>query len=80
MKYVIIITVLFSLFLLGCDEGEEWVAKCRHNAIYCALIVGEHYPTRLAYGRSIKEKNKFHVQAQAKINGKWVWLARYKDT
>ena len=44
---------------------------CRHEATYCLLVYGEHYPARVAVGY---RGGAYHAQAQAKIDGKWTWL------
>lgn len=44
---------------------------CRHRAVYCGLVMGEQYQTRIITGPTTLGR---HAQAQACINGNWEWL------
>ena len=66
--------VLFAVglyFLTGC--GPEVMPVCRHKAAFAALTYGEQFPVRIAIGPSDRSEN-YHAQAQAYIEGQWVWL------
>jgi len=51
-------------------------AVCRHETIFCAFVAIERYDVRIAYGwpSGVKDLGGAHVQAQAKVNGEWLWL------
>jgi hypothetical protein len=73
MKRLILVTsVSLILLLAGCAQSIS--PKCRHNAVLQALVFGEEYPTRIAYGPSSSGSGKNHAQAQAYIDGRWRWL------
>ena len=44
---------------------------CRHDALYCASVAAEYYPVRLLLGRWY---GTFHAEAQAEIEGEWLYL------
>lgn len=73
------ITFLCLLTLMGCATGKDLMPKCRHTALIAAATFSEHYDIRIAYflGNNI---NPAHCQAQAKIDGEWVWLQVYPAT
>lgn len=66
-----IVVALILISLMGCTPVIS--PKCRHYCILQALTFGEKYPVRIAVGLTSKPKMG-HAQAQAFINGKWVWL------
>ena len=59
--------LLMLLVMVVCMVGV-----CRHNAIYCGLVMGECYQTRIVTGITVTGNR--HAQAQAHIDGKWEWL------
>jgi len=67
------------LAIMGCAT-HYYKPVCRHTAVLAALTVGEKYPVRLMWGYTELgfDKNgslyNAHVQAQAFIDGQWVWL------
>jgi len=61
--------LIIALLLCGC--AQTWQPKCRHDAMYAALVVGEFYPVRIVSGTT---KTGRHAQAQAYIAPEWVWL------
>ena len=73
MKRLFLITSI-SLILFSAGCAHSIYPKCRHNAVLQALVFGEEYPTRIAYGPSSSGSGKNHAQAQAYIDGKWRWL------
>ncbi len=75
--------VAIVMLLAGCAY-QKWDGACRHEASYSALVAGEWYPVRLAYGKMIPTgtawngERQGHIQAQAKIDGEWKWLCVIK--
>ena len=64
---LVIILLLFG----GCALAFH--ARCLDNAILQAQTFKDNgYEVRIAYGKT--PNGTAHVQAQAKINGKWEWL------
>lgn len=47
---------------------------CRHQAVYAALVYGEHYQTKIDFGPTQRDPYIWHAQAKAFINGEWVYL------
>ena len=62
--------IVIMLFTIGCASSITGV--CRHNAVYCGLVMAEHYPVRIVSG--IINSGSRHAQAQVYISGKWQWL------
>lgn len=74
-----IIVTLLALFFTACTY--QYVRPvCRHNAVYQALAFSDlhHCPTRIMLGPTGKPGID-HCQAQALINGKWVWLKQERN-
>lgn len=69
MKWLV--AVLLVLLLCSCAY-HQWHPVCRHDAVYCAVVVGEEFSVRFAYG-SHGHNNK-HVVAQAYIDDEWICL------
>jgi len=64
---LVIILLLFG----GCALAFH--ARCLDNAILQAQTFKDNgYEVRIAYGK--RPDGTMHVQAQAKIKGKWKWL------
>jgi hypothetical protein len=63
--------IVFSAVISLCCSCAEWQPVCRHDAVYAAIVVGEQHSVRFVHGNYRTQK---HVRAQAKINGKWVWI------
>ena len=61
--------IIFALVLIGCVGNPV----CRHNALYSASVAQEKYQVRMALGY---RNQKAHVQAQALINRKWVYIGQ----
>jgi len=65
--------VLVGIVMASCMVGgESREAVCRHKAVMAALVYAEHYPVRIAYGRT--HDGGYHCQAQAYIGGQWCFL------
>lgn len=71
LYFIILSCVVF--LLIGCTHHQRWEGVCRHKALYCALVVGEYYETRLAYGKTDKD-GEYHTQAQVHMGDEWLWL------
>lgn len=65
------LAIVVMCWLSGCTP--TWKPVCRHNAVMCALVVGEHYPVRIMHGPTDTPYWN-HAQAQAYIDGQWQWL------
>ena len=66
---LILAAILLAVWLTSCAHSMQ--AKCRHTAVFAALVYGEQYPVRIAVGPG---KSANHAQAQAYIDGEWTWL------
>lgn len=65
------ISVIAICLLSGCATTLKPV--CRHNAVLAALVAGERYPVRLAFGQASGHWQN-HVEAQAFIDNEWQCL------
>ena len=65
---IILAIILVAVWLTSCHSMQ---AKCRHTAVYAALVYGEQYPVEIAVGPG---QSTTHAQAKAVINGEPVWL------
>jgi len=85
-RYLGAALILLCVWLQACATTVEPV--CRHKAVYQAISLHDltGNPVRIAVGPS---DIGTHAQAQAKVDGKWVWLEQgdefgvstgYKDT
>lgn len=70
--------IIIAIFLLtGCAHTDIVLKPvCRHNAVYCAVVVEDilDIPTRIAQASSIYPKGYHHAQAQAFYEGRWQWI------
>lgn len=67
-----VIIVIFAVLLMACGSPRI-KPVCRHTAAFAALTYGEIFPVRIAIGPS-DLSDRWHAQAQAQIDGDWVWL------
>lgn len=74
-KYLILILIFI---ITGCASGYKPV--CRHYSVMSALTYGDYSGciVRIATGPIVSDPNKWHAQAQAFVDGEWVWI-KYKD-
>ncbi len=65
--------IVLAGLLIGCATSVQPV--CRHDAIYQAMTFSDltGCPVRIAIGYSTRS-NKVHAQAQALLDGEWIWL------
>ncbi len=65
--------IVLASLLLGCATSVQPV--CRHDAIYQAMTFSDltGCPVRIAIGYTTRS-NKVHAQAQAFLDGEWIWL------
>lgn len=68
-----IIELLLSLTILVILPACGTPGVCRHKAVYCGLVMGEKYSTRIIAGE-VMPPGESHAQAQAEINNEWKWL------
>ena len=66
---LILAAILLAVWLTSCAHSMQ--AKCRHTAVYAALVYSEQYPVEIAVGPG---QSTTHAQAKAVINGAPVWL------
>lgn len=62
---------LIAALFISC--APTWQGVCRHDALYCASVVGEQHETRVVIGHTGKG---YHAQAQVWIDDKWQWLSK----
>jgi hypothetical protein len=58
----------------GCVPFQTYQPMCRHQALLAATTLRDlGIPVRIAVGPTGR-KGVYHAQAQALLNGEWVWL------
>jgi hypothetical protein len=60
---------LIILALTGCATSIP--PKCRHYAIFNALVASEKYPVRIILGNTRHDEKIWHAQAEALIDNEW---------
>ena len=87
MKRVIMLLLIAPFLIPVTANAVLWDAKqyqdmkmpnavCRHETLFCAFVANERYDVRIGYGWSsgVINEGEAHVQAQALVKGKWLWL------
>ncbi len=70
---VICMLLVFALDAYGDEFGLR--PNCKQEAMMCIATFKEYgFPVRVAYGPTTFSPNIYHVQGQAKIDNKWVFL------
>ncbi len=80
--YKFILILLMLIILIGCTSYKFFGVNSnlsglnRHQAMYCAQIWGELFPTRIAFGID-KENGEYYMQSQFfnSRDRKWMWLS-----
>jgi len=80
MKYL---CILLLLVLSSCINNSTKIkGVCRHEAVYCALILKDTFPTaniQICSGQFKNSKQK-HAQTRIFINGNWIWYHSINNT